>query len=72
MHDLEGWVQVDCTVADALFRSMSALDPVGGRGGGWGGIGIGSTLTDTEGQFGEPLEYTELVWRENGYAVLRE
>lgn len=73
IFDLGGWVQVDCTVADAFYLALG-LDMEGrsGRGCGWGPLAIGGTLTDVSGEFGEPLTYTELVWSKNGYAVLRE
>lgn len=49
-HDLTGWRNIDCREAD-LIRRQGA------------GLIVASSLTDTEGQYGDPVIFTEWWWR---------
>lgn len=49
-HDLTGWRSIDCREAD-LIRRQGA------------GLIVASSLTDTEGRYGEPVVFTEWWWR---------
>lgn len=49
-YDMTGWRSVDCREAD-LIRRQGA------------GLVVGSALTDTDGQYGRPLIFTEWWWR---------
>lgn len=56
-HDLDAWLEIPCAEADTV-RGRGAITP-------------GSSLTDLDGQYGEPVIYTE--WRNAiGSPVLRD
>lgn len=57
MHILAGWTEVDCKEADGI-RGAQPVTP-------------GSSLTDMDGEFGEPVIYTEW-WDEQEHPVLRD
>jgi hypothetical protein len=58
MHDLTGWVEIDCLLADGILfdSTRSAPRP-------------SSSLTDPEGEYGEPVTYTE--WADGDVPRLR-
>lgn len=57
MHNLAGWVEVECREADRV-RGAQPVSP-------------GSSLTDLDGGFGVPVIYTEW-WDAEDQAVLRD
>lgn len=57
MHDLTGWRKVSCTERESIFLSGD-------------GFTVSSSLTDLDGEYGEPVVYTE--WALGGLPRLRD
>lgn len=55
MYDLTGWVKVECAASDDI-RAVARVN---------------SSLTDLDGQYGEPVVYTEWALS-NGIPILRD
>ncbi|MHA3723786.1 hypothetical protein ACXR2T_07895 [Leucobacter sp. HY1910] len=72
MFDLDGFVQVSCSTADAILCGSRAPELGSGRGAAWGSIRPSSSLTDPDGEYGSPLVYTEWSFEKNDYVALRE